>query len=516
MTTMKIKNILVGTMTAVAVIASLSSCTSYLDVNDNPNYPTDASLSTLMPSVCATTFAQYGLQCTLLGNLWTQFVTQGNTTNQYNTYANYTVLNTDAPSTSVWRNAYSNTLPDLKTMISMAEEQKAWNYWLIGKVLTAYNYLMLTDLYGDIPFTQAINSDEYPNPEFDDSKTVVYPGIIKMLDEAIAKQAEAKSSMTSLSNADLYCNGDVDKWVAFARSLKLKMYLRDFSSYKSEIQSLLSAGGLLEEDFKVDCFEDATNKGNPLYEFNIRQLNTPENLRACHTMLEYFLANGDHRCEALYDKIGDKSSSTGLSDSILYEGLPCGTKPETSIIELSSSSRMTQSYSDPVYLMNGAEAEFLISEAYARLDDMADAKTYYDKGVTAAFSRYGMAANGAELLAGNYAFDADNALKCIMMQKWLSYAGANTMDGWFDRCRTGIPEITTGVTVRESDAYNKRALTSGYVLGTLVDPGSSNMAQGVTLRRLPLPTYSVLYNTNASKYSKSIDEPLWWQVGQKK
>lgn len=514
---MKLKNILVGTVAAITGIASLSSCNNYLDVNDNPNYPTSASLSTLMPSVCATTFAQFGLQGTLLGNLWTQFVTQGNSTNQYNTYANYTILNTDAVTASIWRNAYSNTLLDDQTMIASAETQGAWNYWVIGKILMAYNYLMLTDLYGDIPFTQALNSDEYPNPDFDDSKTVVYPGIIKMLDDAIAKESDAVSAKVEfpLTNADLYCNGDVEKWVAFAKSLKLKMYLRDFNTYKTQIQTLLNEGGLMEDDLKVDCFEDATNKGNPLYEFNIRQLNTTENLRACHTMLEYFLANGDHRCQALYNVITGVADDAKC-DSDKYEGLPCGSKPEMSVIPITQSSRMTEKYNDPVYLMNAAESEFMISEAYARLNEMSSAKTYYEKGVEAAFARYDMQDNATKLLAGKYAFDSSNALYCILMQKWLSYAGANTMDGWFDRCRTGIPAITSGVTVRESDEFNKRKLSTGYVLGTLVDPGASNLGEGETPRRLPLPTYSTLYNSNATKYVKDITEALWWQVDQKK
>ena len=44
-------------------------------------------------------------------------------------------------------NAYTNTLPDLKVVITMAEEDEAWDYWVIAKVLTAYNYHMLVDLY---------------------------------------------------------------------------------------------------------------------------------------------------------------------------------------------------------------------------------------------------------------------------------------------------------------------------------------------------------------------------------
>lgn len=56
-------------------------------------------------------------------------------------------------------NAYTNTLPDLKDVITMAEQEEAWDYWAIAKVLTAYNYHMLADLYEDIPFTEALDQE---------------------------------------------------------------------------------------------------------------------------------------------------------------------------------------------------------------------------------------------------------------------------------------------------------------------------------------------------------------------
>lgn len=93
----------------------------------------------------------------------------------------------------------------------------------------------------------------------------------------------------------------MDSWAGFAKSLKLKMYLKDFDAHKSDIQALLSSGGLLEQDCAWVNWEDGTNKGNPLYEFNIRQLNTTENIRACHTFLEYLLDKKDPRIIKLYE-----------------------------------------------------------------------------------------------------------------------------------------------------------------------------------------------------------------------
>ena len=54
--------------------------------------------------------------------------------------------------------------------------------------MTAFMYHILVDSYGSIPFTEAILGNENTTPKYDDSKTVVYPGLLAMLDEIIAKK----------------------------------------------------------------------------------------------------------------------------------------------------------------------------------------------------------------------------------------------------------------------------------------------------------------------------------------
>lgn len=501
-----------------------SSCSDYLDVNDNPNYPSTTDITALLPSAEASTIAQIGLNGDLIGSLWMQYVTQGNTTNQYNTTANYTL--TTSSYNAFWTNAYANTLPDLELVITKSEESGDWNYWAVAKILKAYNYHILTDFYGDIPFTEALNVVAYPFPKYDSSKDVVYPGIIALLDEAIAKAADAKATRkVDLTSKDFFLEGDIDNWIAFAKTLKLKLYMRDFDNKKSEIQALLSSGGLLSvdcafgllDDFK---FEDAANRGNPLYEYNIRQLNTKENIRACHTFLEFLLVHEDPRVEAYYELTAEAQNAIAdgdtLTNSEKYEGLPCGTKPTTAVIALARSSRYLQKFSDPVYLMNLAEVHFLKAEAYVRLGNTSQAKTEYEAGVTAAFDRLGFKDSAAAFIAagGDYEFDetsTDTMLKSILTQKWVSYAKANSWDGWLDRNRTGFPAITSGVTVRQSNAPQNRTLSTGYVLGTLVDPGVTTLQPGEIPRRLLLPVVSTQYNPNAP-VTKPLTEPLWWQV----
>ena len=162
----KMKYIYAGMIAASLMTApSLTSCSDYLDVNDNPNYPTSAALAQLLPSVCTYTMSQLAYNGVLIGNMWMQYTTQGNTTNQYNTTTNYNV--TVSSFNNFWTYGYSNTLEDVKILLAQAEEQGAWNYWLIGTVLKAYNYQILADFYEDLPYTEALDAVNFPNPNYD-------------------------------------------------------------------------------------------------------------------------------------------------------------------------------------------------------------------------------------------------------------------------------------------------------------------------------------------------------------
>ena len=521
-----LKNIGMAAISMTLILTTLTSCkeSGFLDINYNPNYPSSASAKYLVAAAEASTVSVMGLYAPLTGDMWCQYTTQGNSTNQYNTLCSYatTTATSYPPVTSLWQNTYANALEDLKLAIADAESKGEWNWWLMAKVLTAYNFMMLTDSYGDIPFTEALDASN-ANPKFDDSKTVVYPGIIAILDEAIAKESEALASnaKSPVSNYDCFLGGDMSKWVAFAKSLKLKAYLKDYAANASQISALLAAGGLLEEDCAWTAWEDATNKSNPLYEFNIRQLNTTENIRACQTFFDYMLMNNDPRIVYIYEPTtAAKQVYTTEAEWIAhladcYEALPYGAEkiPNTTAAPISMTSRFRQRVDDPVYLMNAAECELMIAEAYARAGNAAQAKVYYEKGVKAGFSRWGL--DATSFISGVYAFDESDMLKSIGMQYWMTYAGANSYDGWLTRNRLGIPELQADIMVRANNQALERGFSAGYVPGSLVDPTASTLNAGEYPTRLLYPTATTFYNASAEAYvqqnGNSQIKKLWWQ-----
>ena len=521
-----LKNIGMAAISMTLMLTTLTSCkdSGFLDINYNPNYPSSASAKYLVAAAEASTVSVMGLYAPLTGDMWCQYTTQGNSTNQYNTVCSYatTTATSYPPVTPLWQNGYANTLEDLKLAIADAESKGEWNWWLMAKVLTAYNFMMLTDSYCDIPCTDALDASN-ANPKFDDSKTVVYPGIIAILDEAIAKESEAVASnaKSPVSNYDCFLGGDMSKWVAFAKSLKLKAYLKDYAANASQISALLAAGGLLEEDCAWTAWEDATNKSNPLYEMNIRQLNTTENIRACQTFFDYMLMNNDPRIVYIYEPTtAAKQVYTTEAEWIAhladcYEALPYGAEkiPNTTAAPIASTSRFRQRIDDPVYLMNEAECELMIAEAYARAGNVDQAKAYYEKAVEAGFNRWGL--DATDFINGVYAFDESNMLKSIGMQYWITYAGANSYDGWLTRNRLGIPELQPDIMVRANNQELERGFSEGYNPGSLVDPTASTLNAGEYPTRLLYPTATTFYNASAEAYvqqnGNSQIKKLWWQ-----
>ncbi|WP_288206309.1 SusD/RagB family nutrient-binding outer membrane lipoprotein [uncultured Parabacteroides sp.] len=476
------------------MLLSTTACSDYLDINDNPNYPAEVSYTSLLPSGVASTVAVLGSSYELYGGMWSQHYMQGQTSNQYNTICNYSITN--SAESRMWSIPYSIALPDLDLVIKQAEEDGAWNYWAVAKVMTAFTYHILVDTYGSIPFTEALKADDgIVSPKFDDSKTIVYPGLIAMLDEVIGKSGELSgTSLPALSTQDYIFGSskgtDMSKWISFAKSLKLKLLMRDFDANKAAIQALLSEDDLLTVDAKMDLFMDLENKSNPLYENDRRKLNTKNNIRACATLCEYMKKYDDPRLSDFFNPNEDGTGTTPLK---------CGDRPTE--LKTNQVSIVVLEATDPVYLMSASEIAFLKAEAYARLNDTEKAKNNYNQGVKLAFERWGKDASSFTAEGGAYAFDSKDQhsmLKSILTQKWIASTRCQAWDAWFDINRTGIPAL--GATFPDEE---------NYVWGELTPCVGSALGAGEYPRRMLYPKGSSDYNSN-TPVVVPLQEKQWW------
>ena len=143
--------------------------------------------------------------------------------------------------------------------------------------MLAYNLYLLTSLYDKVAYSEGYLT-ESQNPHFDSGEDM-QKHIIGILEEVRGLHAKAKTDESNnlSASSDMVFGGNIDGWLQFANTLYLKMMLRDFNTNKSKIESLLSEDNLLKQDAAFDNFLDASDKSNPLYENDRRQLNSNMN-----------------------------------------------------------------------------------------------------------------------------------------------------------------------------------------------------------------------------------------------
>lgn len=477
----------------VLMTMTFSSCD--LDINRDPNYPTEVKADKYFASAQMFVASSIGGDLQLLGGMWSQHYAQNAGSNQYTNIDSYNLPNSNTYITRAWSLLYAGALADLQLATEKAAATGDWHYWMASKIMTAYSYHILVEAYGDVPFTEALNFDVYSNPKFDDAKTV-NAGIIALLDEALAKQTDA-AAKSSMGKNDFVFAGNINSWAQFAKSLKLKILMRDpnFDTNRAAIEALLNENGLLTSDARITAFEDKENNSNPLYENDRRKLNTTQNIRASSTLALYLRQTTDPRISIFMEPLATPDATLGS-----YVGLPQGGYTLGAGVK---TSRAVLAANDPVYFMSLAEVDFLKAEAYVRIGDAVKAKANYDLGVTAAFARWGLAASAPNFIGAGKVYEFNQTsnetmLQSIWRQKWIAGVRSQAWESFLEINRTGYPQYGT---VTSQDP--------AYVVGTLAPSMNTVLPVGQFPKRLIYPKTSTDYNVN-TPVALPLNEKLWW------
>ena len=476
------KNILKLTIIASLIVGLFGSCEKdFLDVNDDPNNATEATAGQIFPAATASAAGVIGGNYALAGGIWSQYWTQANASNQYKSFASFNISPDDLDRFA-WEELYSGALNDFKAVREKASTDEDWSYFLMSTVLETYTYQILVDLYNRIPYFDALQGADNLNPEFDNGE-LIYEDLISRINGALAKNLDA-SSVSNPGAKDFIFNGDMDQWVRFANTLKLKIYLRQRYANQTVAQDGITdmynnGAEFLETNASMDVFQDADSKSNPFYEMDRRQLNTPNNLRASETMFNWLESNSDPRTEYLYNE----------AESGGYEAMPQGShNASNSQIDPDDISVVHLEPTDPVIFMSAAESYFLQAEVAVIYGLGGSAKTLYDNGVMAAFAQYGLDGSSFIASGGEYEFPAsgteEDKLQAIITQKWAAMARFQGMEAWTEWRRTGYPDF-------------------------FVPPQDNALGQGEFLLRLLFPDSERRANTNYPSLVP-VTVPVWW------
>ncbi|MBX2957685.1 MAG: SusD/RagB family nutrient-binding outer membrane lipoprotein [Cyclobacteriaceae bacterium] len=229
---------------AVAMIFSVGSCDLLeLDINTDPNNPSTASLSLLL------TNSQVNLAATFAGGL----------NNMAHGFMGITSSTDDFDMTNntwngTWNGLYSGPLTDLERLIEAAEAQgNNPRYLGIGRVLKAYYFSLMVDLWGDVPYSEAFKGGSgIKEPKYDvDSE--IYADLLNLVDLAIDNFAES-SAITVVG--DVMYGGSIAAWNRAAHSLKLKLLIqtrRVNPTAAADIQAVITADSYIKtaaQDFQ--------------------------------------------------------------------------------------------------------------------------------------------------------------------------------------------------------------------------------------------------------------------------
>ena len=450
---MKLRNFLI--VPACLLFALFSCQKDWLNVNTNPN-----SLPSSTPDF---TFAAAAnrIAATLganeLGEYWSGHWTQSSSYILTPSIFKYEFNNTNF---DYW-SGYFDILEDLDYAAKGSTGTLSY-FGGPSRVLKAYITQMLVDMYGNIPYTDALKGSASLAPKFDDQKAI-YEDLVKVLDTAITI-LKANPLPPAYVGSDLvFGSGGTatasTKWIQFANSLKLRILIRQsrITGRDAYIIAEINKAAATTEGFLPAGLDVTSSPGyiasagklNPFYEnwgYTSTGLNvsTGRYIRPTEFLFTSLKAAKD---TFRMKRLAWPNGGEGLLPEVItnYTGVPFGVSSgylEQATSYIGPSQLKKGEFDRRMVLMTNAEVQFLLAEAkqrYATVTLAGTAQSYYEQGVKEAFrltgttAAYGAATATTLLTSGIDLSDwtaSPDKLKAIWMQKWLALTNYSGLESW--------------------------------------------------------------------------------------
>jgi len=476
----KISKIIVFLM----IVVGLASCTkNFEDINTNPNAPETVPTSYLMTN--AQTYIMITLRGGGLGSrmamLYSQYWSQLALTDE-SRYFVFTGLTNNS-----FRDLYLN-LMDLQDVINRCTESPEKfaasgypaNQIAVATIMKCYTFHIMTDIWGDIPYSEALKGSENTTPKYDRAEDI-YDGLLSDLAKASDMIDVTQPGMVG----DIIYGGDMVKWKRFANSLIMRIALR-----KGDIATVRAAAPEAFQSNADNAKYQYAKTGvavNPLYVDWVENDNLGKQFAVSKTLVDYMLSTNDTLRLAAYATNLEKDPDL----PVRYKGLTYGLNNQNSIKEYFTgiSIQPENIYAADAYtpLMDYDEVLFILAE-------IDNDETRFREGIKASAMNWGVSSVDAQRLADDIPF---NGLESIIEQKWVANY-LQGIQGWAEFRRTGFPQLSG-----PADGNHPSAR-----VGDLVVPN-----------RRPYPTDE--NQLNSENYQKAVDRlidpagqqqtPMFWQ-----
>jgi len=420
------------TILLFGLLVSVGCDSNFEEINTDPNNPVAVPSSLLIPGVVRS--AQNSANSTFIGGdmgaCWAQHYAKV----QYNDEARY--IPRQGTIAGVWDTWNAVVISDANSMHKIAVEEENNNMQAVALTLQAYGYAFLTDVYGDIPFTEAMKADTEGiiAPAYDSQETV-YTGVLAMLDNAIALFG---TGGTIDGTNDILYGGDSGLWKKFASSLKFRMLMRASAkmSVGADLQALVSSGNLFSsnaEEAKL-VYLSASPSANPLYESVV--FGTRGEWKINETIVTHLDFESDPRLP-VYAQVNDAGEIRGKPSG--YTDVP---SDDWSYANVSPIGEFYLRPEAPGFFMSYPELKFLMAEAVVKGYISGDANTYYRDAIIASldFNEISAADYAGFLETKVLSATESLAKEQIATQKWVALFGQG-VEAWTEYRRTGFPVL---------------------------------------------------------------------------
>lgn len=490
-------------------VGTIQSCTKNFDtLNINPNASPKAVAGYIF------TKAEYDgtarMLDLLLGTM--QYTTSFN---DVAGFGSKYVLSQSQQSAAAFSNAYPNEINELVEVIKAAgTDASQSNLVAEARIWRVYCFSRLTDLYGDIPYSQAgqgYNSGIY-KPVYDPQKDI-YADMLKELDQAATSLDAGK---TTFGAADLIYNGATDKWKKFAYSLMLRCAMRmtkvDINAAQTWATKAIAGGVILNDAdiAKVPYVGSGQDiNKNPLandlwnndYIAQDGVTNT-EGGKYQDVFINYLKANKDPRLGVISIVYNNKVADTSFA---IQKGMSAGlnTKPADFVTYSEPNPKTILLLNSPRLVFTAAESYFLLAEAASRgWYNGSSASAAYENGISAAMRQWAIIGGAAGTIT-------DNQINTYIANHKFNTAG--TLDQNLQQIYT---EFWVGIfpDAQEVFATYRRTGYPALVPNNYV----GNATGGKIFRRMLYPVSEL--NLNAASYAAAISRQgpddfltrVWW------
>lgn len=382
---------------------------------------------------------------------------------------------TETAGIGLWTNFY-DYMTDVQDLYEISNRLQDNNYKAIALIYKSWAYSILTDAFGDIPYTQATKATAGNYTPAFDRQQHIYTRLLEDLEKANSLLDETKALPYGgdlVYQANTLVNGKsagVRNWKKFCNSLRLRLLLR-VSKREAEMQVSQQINQILNNPDKYPLFSSNAEEAifrypgsypyfNPYY--NARTLDWRESTYFTEFFLDQLNRVEDPR-RAVW------ATQVKAGNASIYQGIKSGYESNVEYVVNKNSSYQDALKTLPQLgiMMSYAELEFIKAELALRGYPTGNTpQGHYEKGIAASMAQWGVVLPAGFLQKSGIAYEATASfagqLKQIMLQKYYALFFTD-YQAWFEKRRTGLPELPRGAGIPAANPFPARIPYPAYL-----------------------------------------------------